>query len=199
MKPQASKETVFRGQPNLVPIKRLARFAIDRMRMIPKPMEVAKKANHQKQRTAREIESRGRDFAFTMRETLGDHLETGLILHPKLPDKPYDITVEAVADDTPKQHQTLALMDIRSEAGHVTRLFIGTAQPTRAAARGLNEEARPQTWVRLVDPSQPDNRYDSRDYNLVEQAELGEIAVQAMEDVKAAWDEGLIEVFERVA
>lgn len=201
MKPQASKETVFNGRPRFVSAKRLARFAIDGARMVPNPIEVARKVNHQKHHTAEKIESRGRDFLIALRESLGDDLKTGVILHPKLPDKPYDITVEAVVDDTPKQHQTLALMHITSGAGHVTRLFVGAAQLTRAGARspGLSEAQPQQAWVKIVDPSQPENRYDSRAYNRVEQVELGEIAEQAIGEVSTALDHGSVEVFERVA
>ncbi|HET7059750.1 MAG TPA: hypothetical protein VFH99_00310 [Candidatus Saccharimonadales bacterium] len=214
MKPEVSSGAVLEGKPSLTRTKRLTRFTIEQaLRAIDMPLsvatavipkmprkqiEIAKEIQSRKLANSANLDRRARTFLFALRENFGESLKQGLVLRPKT-DNEHDITIQAVTHDTGRIHKTEADVVIVSKQRNVTRLEVGTVEPTVGAAR-TGGPVKPSAWVQVVDPAAESRRiFSSMDFGLPEQGQLVDVADRTFGEIEAACDQGNCEVYTLVA
>ena len=208
-RPEASPKTVFEGRPSprmMRTSRRFARTAIEAARShVPQFAGAAEKIRAESLQIDHELQERSQQYVHTLRETLGDKLEQGVIFRPKL-DSDYEIEVEAIATDNGIHKQTSTALKITSGVGHQTRLMIGATELT-GAGEALSssipttlpddemESSHTQAWVQVADPPAGSRRHDFREYSYPEQARFRETALTAMSDVETACAQGTYEAY----
>lgn len=197
MKPEISTSAILKDKPSRTRLKRLTRFVTELIRLAPKSADGMEEERLERLAKAKRLEKLSQCFLNDLRGNFGkEALQEGLVLYPRN-DNHHTLTVSARAEDTDHFHQTLADICIISGANHVTQLAMGTIEPTVGAKRRGATVAK-DTWLQVVDPTNPMLSYSFTDFNRAEQDQLVDVTDQALKEVVMACDSGEFSAYAQV-
>ena len=191
MKPRMEAETVF-GEGSSLPasVKSIGATVVRSARMITSN---ERRADSTQQRLEVSRQAKQRTVAFTrsLRQEFGEHLNgEGLLFRPT--NLPYDMTLEAIKEDTDRQAVTSMNIRVVSPTGRATQFYVSNAEMPNNPHPTLGAQVR----IASVAPA-PQQRdvFEGQDYRPDDEMAMCDDVIHIMDDFERACQAGEMEIY----